>query len=87
MRNIISSQVIAINTLYCFDFLFFQHVCRVCMERAACSTAAVLRARPATTSLETAAVLLDSRETAVSRVSAAGPTSASSPGFIHSFLH
>lgn len=47
------------------------------MERVACSAAAVLRARPATMSLETADVCLDSRETAASRVSAAGPTSAS----------
>lgn len=43
-------------------------VCRVRMERVAGSTAAVLRARPATTSLETVAVLLDSRETAVSKL-------------------
>lgn len=55
----------------------FQHVCRACMGRVACSAAAVLRARPATTSLETAAVLLDSQEMAVNRVSAAGKLSAS----------
>jgi len=64
------------------------------MERVAGSTAAVLPARPATTSLETVAVLLDSRETAVSKVSAAGLTSASTQfiklrsvaGFINSLL-
>lgn len=46
------------------------------MEKAACSAATVLKERPATTSPETAAALLDSQETAVSRVSTAGPTSA-----------
>lgn len=39
------------------------------MGRVACSAAAALRARPANTSLESAAVLLDSPETAVNRVS------------------
>lgn len=46
-----------------------QHVCRACTGRAAWSAAAVLRARPATTSLESAVVLLDSWETAANRVS------------------
>lgn len=49
-----------------------QHACRVCMGRTACSTAAVLQARPATMSPESAVVLLDSRETAANRVSATG---------------
>lgn len=47
------------------------------MGRVACSAAAALRAHPATTSLETAAVLLDSQAMAANRVSAAGTTSAS----------
>ncbi len=57
--------------------MLFQCVCLACMERAACSAAAVLQERRAITSLETAAALLDSQEMAVNRVSAAGPTSAS----------
>lgn len=46
-----------------------QHVCRARMARAVRSAASVLGARPATTSPESAAVLQDSWETAVNRVS------------------
>lgn len=46
-----------------------QHVCRARMGRAVRSVASVLGARPATTSQGSAAVLQDSWETAVNRVS------------------
>lgn len=66
--------LVTLNVLYRFVFVDFQHVCQVRMVKAACSAAAVLRARPATTSLESAAVLLDLLATAANRVSAVGLT-------------
>lgn len=53
------------------SLLFLQHVCPVHSVKAACSAAAVHRKLPATTSLESAAVLLDLPATAVKRVSPA----------------